>query len=118
MSPQATERLQIEERTGSQPDQRILILNGPVVLATLFPFQDAIRSKPSRSLIIDFTNVPYIDSAGIGALVGAQVTHSKDGRSLGLVGVTDRVRNALKITHVDQFFRFFPTLDSALQASA
>jgi len=118
MSPQATDSLQIEERFGAQPDQRILTLTGPVVLATLFRFQDAIRSKPSRTLIIDFAGVPYIDSAGIGALVGAYVTHNKDGRTLGLVGVCERVRNTLKITHVETLFRFFPTLDSALQASS
>ena len=118
MSPQDTDSLQVEERRGSQSDERILTLNGPVVLATLFRFQDAIRSKPSRTLILDFTGVPYIDSAGIGALVGAYVTHNKDGRTLGLVGVSERVMNALKITRVEKFFRFFPTVDNALQASA
>jgi anti-sigma B factor antagonist len=118
MSPQATDSLQIEERVGSQPDHRVLTLHGPVILGTLFRFQDAIRSKSSPTLIIDFTGVPYIDSAGIGALVGAYVTHNKDGRTLGIVGVSERVMNALKVTRVEKFFRFFPTVDSALQASA
>jgi anti-sigma B factor antagonist len=36
----------------------------------------------SRALIIDLTNVPYVDSAGIGALVGAYVRHQKEGYSL------------------------------------
>jgi len=117
MSPQATDSLRIEEGSGS-PDQRILTLNGPVVLATLFRFQDAIRSKPSRTLVIDFTGVPYIDSAGIGSLVGAYVTHNKEGRTLALVGVNERVWNALKVTQVETFFRFFPTIESALQASS
>jgi len=115
MAPQAQDSLHIEERSGPQPDQRVLVLNGPVVLTTLFPFQNAIRSKSSRSLVIDFTDVPYVDSAGIGALVGAHVTHSKEGRSLALVGVSDRVRNALKVTRVDTFFHFYPTLEGALQ---
>lgn len=117
MAPQAQESLHIEERSGPQPDQRVLVLKGPVVLTTLFLFQNAIRSKSSRSLVIDFTNVPYIDSAGIGALVGAHVTHSKEGRSLALVGVSDRVRNALKVTRVETFFHFYPTLDGALQSA-
>jgi len=116
MSPQATDSLQIEERYGS-PDQRILSLTGPVVLATLFRFQDALRSKPTPTLVIDFTGVPYIDSAGIGALVGAYVTHNKEGRTLALVGVSERVHNALKVTHVETFFRFFPSVENALQAA-
>jgi anti-sigma B factor antagonist len=68
-------------------------------------------------LIIDFTNVPYVDSAGIGALVGAYVTHQKEGRSLALVGASDRVQNILKITHVHQFFRFFDKVADAEEAT-
>lgn len=115
MALQSQEPLVIEESQGPSPDLRILTLSGPVVLATLFQFQNAIRAQTARALVIDFTRVPYIDSAGIGALVGAHVTHSKDGRSLALVGVSERVRNALKVTHVDSFFRFVPTLDEALR---
>jgi anti-sigma B factor antagonist len=115
MALQSQEPLEIVETTGPQPDQRILTLRGPVVLATLFQFQNAIRTGDSRALVIDFTGVPYIDSAGIGALVGAQVNRSKDGRSLALVGVSERVRNALKVTHVDSFFRFFTSQEDALR---
>lgn len=115
MALQSEEPLQIEERSGPQPDQRILILRGPVVLSTLFQFQNALRARDSRVLVIDFIHVPYIDSAGIGALVGAHVSHNKAGRSLALVGVTERVRNALKVTHVESFFRFFPTQEDALR---
>jgi anti-sigma B factor antagonist len=115
MALQSQEPLVIEETTGPQPDQRIMTLRGPVVLATLFQFQSAIRAKTSRVLVIDFTGVPYIDSAGIGALVGAHVSHNKDGGSLALVGVSERVRNALKVTHVESFFRFFPSQEEALR---
>jgi anti-sigma B factor antagonist len=115
MALQSQEPLVIEEATGPQPDQRILTLHGPVVLTNLFQFQNAIRAKVSRVLVIDFTDVPYIDSAGIGALVGAHVSHDKDGSSLALVGVSERVRNALKVTRVDSFFRFFSSQDEALR---
>ena len=64
---------------------------------------------------MDFTGVPYIDSAGIGALVGAYVTHNKEGRSLALVGVSDRIHAALAVTRVEQFFRFLNTLADAEQ---
>ena len=62
--------------------------------------------------------MPYIDSAGIGSLVGAYVSHQKEGRSLALVGVTERVLNALKVTRVEQFFRFCKTVDEVGQAVA
>ena len=110
--------LRIEEQPATRPGCRILRLDGPLVLTTVFQFQAIVRADTSKSLIIDFTAVPYIDSAGIGALVGAYVTHQKDGRSLGLVGVSERVRNALKATRVEQFFRFFDSVSAAEQGSA
>jgi len=105
--------LQIEDMTGSKTGQRILRLTGPLILTNMFQFQSLVRADGSECLIIDFTNVPYVDSAGIGALVGAYVTHNKEGRSLALVGVNERVQNTLKITHVHQFFRFFGNVTDA-----
>ena len=112
------EPLVIEDIVGPKDGQRILRLTGPLVLTTLFDFQSKVRADTSKTLIIDFTKVPYVDSAGIGALVGAYVTHQKDGRRLLLVGVSERIHNALNITHVEQFFRFFDSLPAAEQAAA
>jgi anti-sigma B factor antagonist len=112
------EFLRIEDRPGTQPGQRILSLTGAVVLATVFDFQATVRADQSNSLIIDFSGVPYVDSAGIGALVGAYVTRQNSGRSLALVGVSERIHNALKITHVEQFFRFFNSVRAAEEATA
>ncbi|HWY19763.1 MAG TPA: STAS domain-containing protein [Candidatus Acidoferrum sp.] len=107
------ESLRIEDQAGSQPEQRILRLHGALVMTTMFEFQATVRADQSRSLIIDFTNVPYVDSAGIGALVGAYVTRQHGGRNLAMVGVSERIHNALKVTHVDQFFSFFDSVAEA-----
>jgi anti-sigma B factor antagonist len=109
--------LQIEELAGSQDGIQILRLSGPLTLANLFGFQSKVRADGSRALILDFTNVPLADSAGIGALVGAYVTRQKDGRSLGLVGVNQRIHNALEVTRVQNFFRFYETVAEAEQAA-
>ena len=78
------EPLQIEDVTGTPEGTRVLRLSGPIVLTNFFPFQSLVRASTSPTLILDFTDVPYIDSAGIGAVVGAYVTHQKDGRRLAL----------------------------------
>ena len=111
----AQDSLRIEDRPGTQPGQRILTLNGALVMTTMFEFQSTVRADASRCLIIDFTNVPYVDSAGIGALVGAYVTRQNGGRSLALVGVSERIHNALQVTRVEQFFRFFDSVSAAEQ---
>jgi anti-sigma B factor antagonist len=112
------ETLRIEDQPTDQPGTRVLHLDGPLVLTTMFGFQSTVRADKSKRLIIDFSNVPYADSAGIGALVGAYVNRQNTERSLALVGVTERVHNALKVTRVEQFFRFFDSVSTAQQASA
>jgi len=112
------EALVIEDLARPQPGQRVLRLAGPLVISNLFEFQSKVRADNSQSLILDFSGVPYADSAGIGALVGAYVNRQKDKRSLSLVGVNDRVRAVLKVTHVEQFFHFFDSVSAAEQALA
>jgi anti-sigma B factor antagonist len=114
--PQDT--LRIEDQPGTQPGQRILTLDGALVMTTMFNFQAMVRADTSQTLIIDFSKVPYVDSAGIGALVGAYVTRQHGGRNLALVGVSERIHNALKVTRVEQFFRFFDSVSAAEQACA
>jgi anti-sigma B factor antagonist len=112
------EPLTIEDIAGLQNGERILRLKGPILINNLFDFQAKVRANQSEKLILDLTEVSYVDSAGIGALVGAYVTHHMDGRSLALVGVSDRLRHALQVTHVEHFFRFFPSVSDAQSAVA
>ena|SRR5208282_5937034 len=105
--------LHIEDLPGSREGIRILRLAGPLTLSNLFGFQSMVRTDKSRALILDFTDVPLADSAGIGALVGACVTRQKDGRTLGLVGVNHRIHQALEVTRVESFFRFYATVAEA-----
>ena len=105
------EPLQIEDLSDHPNGKRVLRLSGPLIISNLFEFQSLVRANISPRLVLDFTNVPYIDSAGIGALVGAYVSHQKEGRSLVMVGVNDRVRGSLQVTRVEHFFSFFSSVD-------
>ena len=116
MSLHSQEPLNIEDFDGAKPGQRVLRFQGPVVLGTVFQFQAAIRAKDAPSLIMDFTGVPYIDSAGIGALVGAYVSQNKEGRKLALVGVSERLFAALQVTRVEKFFHIYNSLPEAQEA--
>jgi anti-sigma B factor antagonist len=111
------EPLHIEDLPGSRVETRVLRLTGPLVLPNLFGFQSTVRADTSRVLILDFTAVPLIDSAGIGALVGAYVNRQKDGRSLRLVGVNQRIHHALEVTRTETLFGFYSTIAEAEQAA-
>jgi anti-sigma B factor antagonist len=113
----ADQPLHVEELPGSREGIHILRLSGPLTLQNVFSFQSKVRADKSRALIIDFTNVALADSAGVGALVGAYVSRQKDGRSLGLVGVNQRIHHALEVTRVENFFHFYKTIAEAEQAA-
>lgn len=61
--------LNLEAISGQKPGQRILRLTGPLTLNGLFAFQDALRADPPACLILDLAGVPYMDSAGMGAII-------------------------------------------------
>lgn len=98
------EPLRIED-LGIHNGTHTLRLVGPLTISTLYEFQNIVRTS-AGSMVLDFTQVPYIDSAGVGALVGAYVRYNKDGYTLTLAGVNERVRNILKGTRVEQFFTY------------
>jgi len=109
--------LQIDEIPGSKEGIRVLRLTGPLTLSNVFGFQSKVRSDTSRALILDFSAVPLADSAGIGALVGAYVTRQNSHRTLGLVGVNQRIHQALQVTRVEHFFKFFDSVADAEKAA-
>ena len=107
------EQLTIQSVAGSHTSRRIVKLTGPLTLSTLVEFQDAIRAEQADALILDVSQVSYMDSAGLGSLVNAHVSCVKGGRRLALVGVTGRVQSLLKTTRVYQVFVTFPSLAEA-----
>ena len=104
--------------TQDSNNHRVLRLTGPLTLSNLFEFQTLVRAGRAPLTVIDLTGVPYIDSAGIGALLGAHVSAQREKRSLALAGVNERVRNALEITRVYQFFSVFATVGEVQGAAA
>jgi len=100
----------------SQDGLSVMQLSGPVSLTTLFDFQSAVREDSANTLIIDMSEVPYIDSAGIGSLVNAHVSRVNSGRKLLLSGVADRVQTILTITGVFKVFSTFPTVEAAKES--
>jgi anti-sigma B factor antagonist len=106
------EPLRLESATGAG-GERILRLTGPLTLTNIFQFQAMVRAETAPVTIIDMSGVPYVDSAGIGSLMGVYVSRQKDGRKLALVGVNERVKNAMTVTQVYDFFTVYPTLSEA-----
>ena len=103
------------ERLGNVKGQSVLCLKGPLTVENVSLFQSTIRREESSStMILDLSDVPYIDSTALGTLVSAYVSRQKAGRRIVLSGVSERVSKMLKITSVESLFLTFPTLEDAI----
>lgn len=95
----------IEVLPGSNPGVRILKLSGPFTLREVFEFQEIVRADPGQNTIIDLTEVPYMDSASLGSLLGFHVACERDGRKYTLVGVSSRLETLFKVAGVGGMLR-------------
>lgn len=82
-------------------------------IQTIFDFQTAMRAETSTALIVDFSGVTFIDSAGLGALVGVYVAAQKANRKIAFAAMNTQVRALVEMSHVDKFFRTFLTIQDA-----
>jgi len=112
------QELSVERYEGVADDQRILLLRGPITMETAPQFERAVRYESAETMILDLSDVPYIDSVGLGSLVAAYVSHQKTGRCLVLTGMKPRVRKIMEITKVNEFFVTFGTTWEAVEALA
>ena len=82
----------------------------PVVTASL---NAIVEKKPDR-LVIDLSDVSYIDSAGLAALIQAMQKVEAYGGKFLLAGLQETVRSIFEISRLDQVFQVFPDVDTAL----
>jgi anti-sigma B factor antagonist len=108
----------IHSRLGAHPGQRVIEMTGPLIITTMFPLREELRAGGENTTILDFTKVPFMDSAGLGLIVQAQISSQRAGRRFGLAGMNERVRAVFSVTHVDEVFSFYSTAAEAEAALA
>jgi anti-anti-sigma factor len=86
----------------------ILALSGKFLAGSDGPFlrqklKDLVDAG-TRKFIIDFEDVPYIDSTGLGFLAGARVTVQNAGARMVLAGMNVHVRRIMEDVKLTQFF--------------
>lgn len=119
-------KFSIERGPGKTPGTVIFRLSGPLTVrdmySTLSPealhntFESQAGEVPHALHIMDLTEVPYIDSAGLGLLVSHYVRCQGRGVRVVLAGVCPRVIQLLEMTKVDGFFPRIGTVEEADRA--
>lgn len=84
-------------------------------------FRDTIRdlaAKGNKKILVNLTDVSYIDSSGIGEMVSSFTTVTNHGGQLKLLGLTKRVKDLLQITKLYTVFEVFEDESSAIRSFA
>jgi anti-sigma B factor antagonist len=110
------DQMVIERENGASPDVSVFRLKGPFVLSTMFQFQDILREPGLEGAIVDLSAVPYMDSAGLGVLLGHWAHARRAGHKFALVGIPPRVHTVFEITHTDTILPIYAT-QAAAEAS-
>lgn len=77
--------------------------------------KQAIEPGAAR-VVVDLTEVGYMDSSGLATLVEAMKLTRSSSSALVLCGMNDRVRAIFEIAKLDQYFTIVDDLAAAVQA--
>lgn len=65
-------------------------------------------------IVVDLSNVKWLNSSGLGVLMAAYTTVKNKGGGLKLAGVAEKVKSLLMITQLLNFFEAYETIDRAI----
>jgi anti-sigma B factor antagonist len=70
----------------------------------------------SRHLVLNLAQVSYIDSSGVGELVGLFASAQRAGARIVLAALTGRVKDVLQITKLATIFETYDTAEEAAES--
>ncbi|HUP40410.1 MAG TPA: STAS domain-containing protein, partial [Vicinamibacterales bacterium] len=69
-----------------------------------------------KNILFNLAQVSYVDSAGLGAIVSAYTTVTREGGSLKLANVTKKLQDLLSITKLLTVFETFDSEEEAIRS--
>jgi anti-sigma B factor antagonist len=96
----------------------IVSIAGAIDLSTANHFEsalsDAVETSGTQGIVVDLSEVTFLDSTALTALVHCFERQRARLERLGLVASDARVRTLLEVTRLDRVLRVFPTRDEAV----
>jgi anti-sigma B factor antagonist len=107
-------------RTTEHEGVPVVVLSGDLDIATAPKVRDTVVKLATAGhllAVIDLREVEFLDSTGLGVLVGCLKRFRTLGGDLRLVVTSDRVRKVFEITGLDRAFTLHEGLDEAVAAA-
>ena len=100
--------MSVKLNTRQVGDVSVIDVSGRITLGEgSSALRDVLReltAKGTRKILLNLSDVSYIDSSGIGELVSGFTTVTNQGGDLKLLGLTKRVKDLLQITKLYTVF--------------
>jgi anti-sigma B factor antagonist len=77
---------------------------------------DPLLENQSTPIVVDLSDVTYVDSSGIAIFIDALQRVRQYGGRIGLASLQDNVRMVFEIAKLDQVFQIYPDRDTAVKA--
>ena len=110
--------MQIAERESGAVT--VLDLSGKITLGEdgnlLKDKLQSLLHQGKKNILFNLAQVSYVDSAGLGAIVSAYTTVTREGGSLKLANVTKKLQDLLSITKLLTVFETFDSEDEAMRS--
>jgi anti-sigma B factor antagonist len=97
----------------------VLAVKGEIDVYSAPALKDALTAllgAGSTAAVVDLSEVGFLDSTGLGALVAARTSATDADARLPIVTDSDRILKLFRITGLDGVFEIHPTVDSAVDA--
>jgi anti-sigma B factor antagonist len=107
------QNLQVDVTPIAEPRGRILHFHGPLVISNLQVFRSALRRDYALFTILDLTDVPFMDSTGLGEIINFYTLCQRSNGRVVLAAPSPRVADLLHMTRVDTILTIAPTVDAA-----
>lgn len=91
------------------------IMGGPEATEINDKFNQLIDTKKLK-IVIDLNNVEWMNSSGLGILIGAVSLFRNNNGQLRIINVSERIQNLLKITKLAGIFETSSSLEEALSS--
>jgi anti-sigma B factor antagonist len=110
--------MQIAERESGAVT--VLDLSGKITLGEdgnlLKDKLQSLLHQNKKNILFNLAQVSYVDSAGLGAIVSAYTTVTREGGTLKLANVTKKLQDLLSITKLLTVFETFDSEDEAIRS--
>jgi len=111
-------RLDLERAAGSDGNRLILRLKGKLSLETVHNFIQTVRPESAAGLILDMSDVSFLDSAGVGALVQIFVHRRNAGKTFALAGLSKQSNAVMQVAGLTKLLPIHDSVEEALAQRA